>query len=144
MGIQTEMFETLHIAVFLDLEEVPAVSVQKSKLMAILIKLLENACQSLDAVTSDREKRISVSLSATDDSDIRIQVQDNGVGIEQEDLADLFYRAFSKNQAFSLHFCASAMTEMGGNISAQSDGPDHGATFVLTFPCKRDPLVEQQ
>ncbi|HXE51002.1 MAG TPA: ATP-binding protein, partial [Ramlibacter sp.] len=35
---------------------------------------------------------------------------------------------------FGLHSCALAAKQMGGTLSAHSDGPGRGATFTLELP----------
>jgi signal transduction histidine kinase len=49
----------------------------------------------------------------------------------------LFVHGFTtrkKGHGFGLHSCALAAKEMGGAITAHSDGPGKGATFTLELP----------
>jgi signal transduction histidine kinase len=39
---------------------------------------------------------------------------------------------------FGLHSAALTAKEMGGSLTVQSDGPGHGATFVLELPHQPD------
>jgi len=64
-------------------------------------------------------------------------VTDNGVGIEAGSLPKLFAHGFttrSDGHGFGLHSAANAAGEMGGRLSAASDGPGCGATFTLELP----------
>ncbi len=49
----------------------------------------------------------------------------------------IFSHGFTTKQTghgFGLHSCANAAREMGGSLTAASDGLGHGATFTLDFP----------
>jgi signal transduction histidine kinase len=68
---------------------------------------------------------------------VRISVTDTGVGISAENLTRIFSHGFttrSDGHGFGLHSAALAASEMGGQLVAQSDGPGHGATFILELP----------
>jgi two-component system NtrC family sensor kinase len=68
---------------------------------------------------------------------LRIEVVDNGMGISAEVMARLFQHGFTTRQdghGFGLHSGALTAKEMGGSLSAKSDGPGTGATFVLELP----------
>ena len=71
---------------------------------------------------------------------IKITLADNGAGIPVENLKQVFFNGFSTKPGgtgFGLHFCANAMTEMGGTIKVTSDGPGTGACFHLCLPIDR-------
>ena len=66
-----------------------------------------------------------------------IRVGDCGCGIKAQDLKRIFSFGYSSKQngkGFGLHASANAMTEMGGALWAESDGPGLGASLVLRFP----------
>jgi signal transduction histidine kinase len=66
-------------------------------------------------------------------------VQDNGEGIAAQNLSRIFAHGFTTRQdghGFGLHSCALAAMEMGGSLTAHSDGPDRGAIFTLELPFK--------
>ena len=83
------------------------------------------------------EKRLSIKAHASSPGRFRIVVQDNGVGVSEEHLSRVFQYGFSTrsgSRGFGLHWSANAAREMGGDLSASSDGPGRGATFVLDLP----------
>jgi signal transduction histidine kinase len=52
-------------------------------------------------------------------------------------LSRVFTHGFTTKKSghgFGLHASANAATEMGGTLTARSDGPGKGATFILTLP----------
>ena len=70
---------------------------------------------------------------------LRIRVEDNGEGIAPENLPQLFVHGFTTRKTghgYSLHSCGLAAKEMGGTLTARSDGPGRGATFTLELPIK--------
>ena len=68
---------------------------------------------------------------------VRIAIIDNGVGIAPENMAKLFRHGFTTREAghgFGLHSGALTARELGGSLTARSDGPGCGAAFVLELP----------
>jgi len=71
---------------------------------------------------------------------VKISVIDNGVGIPAENLIRVFEYGFTTRKdghGFGLHSGAIAAKEMGGSLSAHSDGLGRGATFTLWLPLAR-------
>ena len=66
-----------------------------------------------------------------------MEIIDNGVGINEEHLDQVFVNGFTTKRnfrGFGLHYCANVMKEINGRIEITSDGPDLGATVSLLFP----------
>lgn len=124
------------ITVERDFAETPMVLADKHKVLQILVNLLQNAKHALEAV--EAEKRvIRVSLAPKGEASAAIRVQDRGVGIPAENLTRIFSHGFTTRKdghGFGLHSGALAAKEMGGHLSATSDGPGRGATFTLELP----------
>ena len=62
---------------------------------------------------------------------------DNGVGILPENLTRIFSHGFTTRKhghGFGLHSGANAAKEMGGKLTAHSEGPGKGAIFILELP----------
>jgi two-component system NtrC family sensor kinase len=117
------------------IEELPAVRLDRHKLIEILVNVLKNARQAIEEAAPERP-RIAVALRA-EGGNARIEVQDNGVGIPAENLARVFNHGFTTKRdghGFGLHASANAAKELGGSLSAHSGGPGRGATFVLEIP----------
>ena len=73
---------------------------------------------------------------------IRISVVDNGIGIPAENLTRIFNHGFTTRKnghGFGLHSGALAARELGGSLTAFSDGPGRGATFALEVPTEPSP-----
>jgi len=115
--------------------KLPPVSVDRHQIMQILVNLVSNAKHALEA--AQQEKRELVVAIDEVDGGVRIEVRDNGVGITRENLAKVFNHGFTtkkKGHGFGLHNCANAAQQMDGSLTAYSDGPGTGASFVLRMP----------
>lgn len=110
----------------------------RHRVLQVVVNLLSNARHALRGLDVD-EPRIVVRL-AQEDQALRIEVGDNGVGIEPDRLDLIFQHGFTTKadgHGFGLHSSANAAREMGGSLQAHSDGPGRGATFVLRVPIRR-------
>lgn len=113
--------------------------IDSHKVLQILMNLINNARQAVSAVEG-AVRMISVRLDVVGQADtrhVRIEVADTGCGIASDVLGKLFTHGFTTKadgHGFGLHSAANAAREMGGSLSASSQGPGHGATFVLDLP----------
>jgi len=124
------------ILVVREYQEVPVMSVDKHKVLQILVNLIRNAKYAMDAAAR-RDKRLSVSILLTPENMVQISVTDNGIGISEQNLTRIFSHGFTTKRdghGFGLHSGALAAREMGGSLCARSEGPGKGATFVLELP----------
>ena len=114
---------------------VPAISVDKHKVLQILVNLIRNAKYACDD-TERQDKQITIRVN-TVGARIRIAVIDNGVGISPENMSRLFRHGFTTRKTghgFGLHSGALAAKELGGSLTAHSDGLGCGASFTLELP----------
>ena len=68
---------------------------------------------------------------------LMVRVEDNGVGIPPENLTRIFSHGFTtrpNGHGFGLHLGALNAREMGGSLSAASEGIGRGASFTLILP----------
>ena len=127
------------IAVIRELAPMPAIPIDKSRTLQILVNLISNAAQALEEV-ADRTRQVFLRSSVTSGANgqwLRIVVTDNGEGIEAENITRLFVHGFTtrkRGHGFGLHSCALAAKDMGGAIHVHSDGPSQGAAFTLELP----------
>jgi NO-binding membrane sensor protein with MHYT domain len=129
------------VTVVKEFEDVPLLLLDKSRVLQILVNLISNAKQAMDGVR-DRAHRMTLRVDVAglaDERRLRIRVEDNGEGIPPENLPQLFVHGFTTRKnghGFGLHSCALTAKEMGGTLTANSDGPGKGATFTLELPTK--------
>jgi PAS domain S-box-containing protein len=118
--------------------EVPPILAEKHKVLQILVNLLRNAKYACDDSGKD-DKQITLRV-AGGDGRIRISVMDNGIGIPPEHLTLIFNHGFTtrkEGHGFGLHSGGNAAKEMGGSLTAFSEGIGHGATFTLELPVQK-------
>ena len=125
-----------HITLIKEFSDIPQMSLDKHRVLQILVNLINNAKQALDAGVN-RPPRIILRLKVVGDGRVRVEVEDNGEGIAQDNLARVFEHGFTTRvdgHGFGLHSCILAAHEMGGDLTAQSAGPGKGALFILELP----------
>ena len=113
----------------------PPVQVEKGRVLQILVNLIRNAKYACDE-GAPAEKRITLRVVPHEET-VDLIVQDNGIGISEENLSQIFRHGFTTRahgHGFGLHSSALAAREMRGTLSAHSDGPGRGAIFTLTLP----------
>ena len=118
-----------------DYGEVPSITVEKHKVLQILVNLIRNAKHACDDA-GRTDKQITIRVSNGHES-VRVAVIDNGVGIPPENLVRIFNHGFTTRKnghGFGLHNAVLTAREMGGDLTVQSDGPGTGATFTLELP----------
>lgn len=117
-------------------QDIPAVCVDRHKVLQILINLFSNAKYAMEGNhPSNRQLVIRVESALPDR--VKIIVQDNGIGIAPDHLVKIFTSGFTTKRdghGFGLHSGANAAKEIGGRLSAHSDGVGLGATFILQLP----------
>lgn len=116
----------------------PQMLAQKQKLLQVLVNLVQNARDALSE-SGRLDARLVLSIQRTADEAVRIEVRDNGAGIPAENMTRIFAHGFTTKQmghGFGLHSCANAAKEMGGRLTATSDGVGCGASFKLDLPLK--------
>jgi signal transduction histidine kinase len=135
-----------HIKLVKEFSDAPQMPLDKHRVLQILVNLINNAKQALDAGTN-RPPQIILRLKIVDDRCVRVEVEDNGEGISQDNLARVFEHGFTTRvdgHGFGLHSCILAAHEMGGDLTAQSAGPGKGALFILELPLAVAPGQSQR
>ncbi len=123
------------ITVACDIDEVPPISVDRHKVLQILVNLVHNATHACDD-TGRTDKLVSIKVTGGEEQ-VRICVTDNGIGIPAENMPRLFTHGFTTRKTghgFGLHSAALTARELGGSLRALSDGHGCGATFELVLP----------
>jgi PAS domain S-box-containing protein len=133
------------IQIIRDYQAAGPVSLDKHKVLQILINLISNAKHSL-LESSGGDRAITLRSRLLGDS-VRIEVEDNGVGIAPENLVRIFRFGFTtkpNGHGFGLHGSALAARQLQGGLSVHSDGIGRGACFVLELPCSVLPSGAKQ
>jgi CheY-like chemotaxis protein len=105
-----------------------------ARLTQVFTNLLHNA-----AKYTDHGGEIVLALEHCD-TEARVRVRDNGIGIESEHLPRVFdmFSQFAARSGGGLGIglaLTRGLVELhGGRIEARSDGPGHGSEFMVTLP----------
>jgi signal transduction histidine kinase len=120
-------------------DNLPRVPVDADRLIQVLINLIGNALHYTPA-----GGQVTVRLEQPDDN-VRIQIQDTGIGIPAEHLPHIFERFYRVDKSRSrvgggsgigLTIARHLVEAQGGTITATSPGPDQGSIFTMTFPAR--------
>ncbi len=123
------------IEVVRQFDAVPPALVDRHMVLQILVNLISNAKQAMDARPEGRQ--LVLRIARGNGEHVRVEVTDNGVGVPPENLARIFNHGFTTKKSghgFGLHSGANAAKEMGGSLNVHSDGQGAGATFILELP----------
>nr|WP_255429180.1 PAS domain-containing sensor histidine kinase [Ramlibacter albus] len=132
----------------LECEGGPAADLDKPRLLQILVNLISNGARAMRQLP-EGTRRLTLSSTIVRDgaqggSRLRIAVTDVGEGIAPAKLRDIFahgYTTHAEGHGFGLHSSAVAAIEMGGKLTAHSEGPGRGATFTLDIPVRTHPAA---
>ncbi|MDD5307809.1 MAG: ATP-binding protein [Deltaproteobacteria bacterium] len=129
-----------------DLGPLPATMASEGKLSQVFLNLLVNAAHSIDE--GDVENNSIRIRSWTEGDDNFVEIADTGKGIPPESLAHVFEpfhstRGVSKDSGIGLTICRNLVTEIGGDIRAESQ-VGKGSRFVVRLPVTRDKPREER
>lgn len=122
-------------------ESISQFTSDKHRILQILINLVKNAKDAL-VESKIQDPEIKICVQAKNEDQVVFQIIDNGVGIPSDMLEKIFRHGFTTKKSghgFGLHSCANAATELGGKLTARSEGAGKGATFELTLPVHNVP-----
>ena len=139
LRINAASLERHRIEVVRQYAQVPEIHTEKHKILQILVNLVSNAKQALQAAAAP-DKRLVVRLEVLGTHRAKISVSDNGMGIADQNRKHIFELGFTtraQGHGFGLHNCALLARELGGALTFQSEGPGRGACFMLELPVDR-------
>lgn len=147
LATRQHTLDVAQITVVREYDDVPVVWVDQHRVLQILGNLIKNAVESICEFQGP-ESTLTLRLDHIDQNMMRIEVEDTGKGIADEDNARLFQHGFTTKHdghGFGLHSSANAASEIDGTLTAFSDGPGRGATFRLDLTVStgsEQPLAE--
>jgi len=115
--------------------DLPPVDGNRSQLQQVVVNLIHNAVEAMDAVPAGK-RVLQVTTDHYGDGAIVVSVQDSGPGIDPDRL-DTIFDAFVTTKSFGmglgLAICRMIIERHGGELTAQSDGKS-GALFQFILP----------
>jgi signal transduction histidine kinase len=136
------------IEIVREYEKIEAMALDRHKILQILINLLSNAKKAVAANGRDGKTITLIvrKIARPDGTKVQFKVSDNGVGIDGASLTKIFGHGFTTRpdgHGFGLHSAANAAAEMGGKLTADSEGRGKGATFTLEVPAENVSSAEK-
>ncbi|ABM39345.1 trifunctional serine/threonine-protein kinase/ATP-binding protein/sensor histidine kinase [Polaromonas naphthalenivorans] len=135
LRMSSEALVRHQVTVVKEFAPVPVLPLDRAQVLLILVNLISNAKYAMESMAVG-SRQITLQVQAAGGL-LRVSVADQGEGIAAENLTRIFAHGFTTRKAghgFGLHSCALAARQMGGTLTAHSDGPGRGATFTLELP----------
>jgi DNA-binding response OmpR family regulator len=127
------------IEVIREYDDIGNILIDRQKTLQILVNLIDNAEYALAKIDKET-KLLKIRTAKSGCSSVRIEVADNGIGIEPGDLDVIFENGYTTKQAghgFGLYSSLQAAKDMQATLTAQSQGINTGATFILELPLRK-------
>jgi len=115
--------------------ELPLVDGHRSQLQQVIINLVHNAIEAMDA-TTDRSRVLRVRTEFHGGNAVTVAIEDTGPGIDPKRLDgifDAFVTTKADGMGLGLAICRRVVESHGGQLSALSDGKS-GARFQVVLP----------
>lgn len=123
-------------------DDLPLLVCDKNKLIQVLLNLIKNAIESIEANPDDtKQGKIEIECRKEAQTFIQFSVKDNGSGAEPETIKRLFEFGFStkkRSSGFGLHDFANFVQKQNGTFHFSSLGPNQGATVQFSLPLAID------
>jgi signal transduction histidine kinase len=116
--------------------ELPPVHGDRVQLQQVILNLLRNASEAMRGV-DDRPRQLMIRTYLDEDANVRLTVQDAGVGFEpsdRESLFEAFHTTKSDGMGIGLSISRSIIERHRGRIWAAPNSRGPGATFSFAIP----------
>lgn len=136
LRIGADSFERHGIQIVREGDETLTATLDRQKLLQILVNLIRNAQHAI-CDHSGPSRKLFIRTNELSGERFSIEVIDTGVGIDPDNLTRIFSHGFttkSDGHGFGLHASALAAREMGGSLTACSDGLGSGSCFTVELP----------
>jgi hypothetical protein len=111
--------------------DLPLVAFDRVQVQQILINLIGNGMDAMDASPGDKVLKIRVRRMG---DTVQTEISDRGQGIDFPDkIFEPFFTTKEHGMGMGLAICRSIVESHGGRLWAENNKP-HGATFIFTLP----------
>jgi len=133
---------------FLELKEVklesyyqtglPEVEVDADKIRQVVLNIIQNSCEAVD-----KGGKIAIDvtrISIENESKIKVKISDNGPGIPEKDLKDIFepfYTTKAQGIGLGLAIALKIIEQHDGSIKVESQ-TGVGTSFEIFIPCNEE------
>ncbi len=125
-------------------DDLPPVTGDRVQLQQVILNLLRNAADAMSGV-DDRPRQLVIRTEPDAGDQVRLSVQDAGVGFDphgMDRLFEPFYTTKSAGMGIGLSVSRSIIESHHGRLwAAPNDGP--GATFAFSLPCRPEGVTDR-
>ena len=115
--------------------ELPPVMGHSGQLHGVIVNLMQNAIDAMDAVDDDR-RVLQVRTEHNGGDAVSVEIEDTGPGIDPQksaDIFDAFFTTKAHGMGLGLAICRMIIERHEGKLSVSSANP-HGAVFRIKLP----------
>jgi signal transduction histidine kinase len=123
------------VSLQLEFEHLPLVVADRIQIQQVLLNLIKNAADAMDAVT-DRARVLKVRSGVFEPDSVLVAVEDSGTGIGPDDVErifDAFFTTKAEGTGMGLAICRSIIEAHEGRLWASPRAP-YGSVFQFTLP----------
>lgn len=161
-GVMEQQLMNHEVVLHLDIAPELTFKINKVHLFNGILNLIKNSVHALDSAFDQRlceskevwvtaknvpqessffELDMMMSDSIITNEDIIIEVRDNGIGMDETTINNMFTQGFTtkkEGHGLGLHSFANFLTSCGHSITCESEGIGKGTTFVITLTSKSE------
>jgi signal transduction histidine kinase len=133
--LDSRELQTRGVSLQLEFEHLPLVAADRVQLQQVLLNLIKNAVDAMDAVT-DRARVLKVRSEIYEPGGVLVAVEDSGTGIAPSDVErifDAFFTTKANGTGMGLAICRSIIEAHDGRLWASPRSPN-GTVFQFTLP----------
>lgn len=108
----------------------------KTRMTQALINIIKNSCESIATKSGDENGVIQINITS-DESDLTLVIQDNGIGFDAQTQEKLKHESFTtkaQGSGIGLTSVRSVIHSHHGTLSMHSDGVGKGCKTVIQLP----------
>ncbi len=117
------------------LDEKAAITGDENELLQVVLNLIKNAREAMDALAGEGGKRQIIVRTFREGGTDGLEISDTGIGISKHQLPGITEVGVSHkgSSGLGLFFCKTWVEENQGVFTIESDGPGKGATVRMLF-----------
>ncbi|MGD9210654.1 MAG: PAS domain S-box protein [Desulfobacteraceae bacterium] len=116
-------------------ENLPKLLIAKNRLMQVLVNIIKNSYEAIDALEEQPEQKTICITSFLRDGTIGFELKDNGIGLTSHQAANIFElgQSHKGSSGIGLYYCKMFINSNNGQLTLTSPGKGKGATLNVSF-----------
>lgn len=115
--------------------DLPKLLIEKNRLLQVIVNFIKNSYEAIDELNDDNKDKVISFRSFANDGQIGFEITDSGIGIEQEEISNIFEfgKSSKGSSGFGLTYCRMFVEANKGAMEISSPGKGKGATVRVEF-----------